>query len=61
VHGHTPQRTGKPDLRPWRLNLDTAAVYGGRLTAAVFDDRQVGPLDFLTDTSDAQPALPLRG
>jgi serine/threonine protein phosphatase 1 len=61
VHGHTPQRTGKPDLRPWRLNLDTAAVYGGRLTAAVFDDRQVAPLAFLTDTSDAQPALPLRG
>jgi len=49
VHGHTPQRTGKPDLRPWRLNLDTAAVYGGRLTAAVFDDAQRDPIAFLTD------------
>jgi serine/threonine protein phosphatase 1 len=55
VHGHTPQRTGRPDLRSWRLNLDTAAVYGGRLTAAVFDDNQTGPLAFVTDDSDAQP------
>jgi len=55
VHGHTPQRTGKPDLRSWRLNLDTAAVYGGRLTAAVFDGGQAGPLAFLTDMSDARP------
>ena len=55
VHGHTPQRTGKPDLRTWRLNLDTAAVYGGRLTAAVFDDINAGPIAFLTDQGDAQP------
>lgn len=55
VHGHTPQRSGIPELRPWRLNLDTAAVYGGRLTAAVFDDTQTGPLAFLTDQSDVQP------
>ena len=55
VHGHTPQRTGKPDLRRWRLNLDTAAVYGGRLTAAVFNDEQLGPIAFLTDQSDAKP------
>jgi serine/threonine protein phosphatase 1 len=58
VHGHTPQRNGKPDLRPWRLNLDTAAVYGGRLTAAVFDDSHAGPLAYLTDESDARPAQP---
>ena len=61
VHGHTPQRNGRPDLRPWRLNLDTAAVYGGRLTAAVFDDERTGPTAFLTDQSDAQPvAAPAR-
>jgi Calcineurin-like phosphoesterase len=56
VHGHTPQRSGKPELLPWRLNLDTAAVYGGRLTAAVFDDSQTEPLAYITDRSDAQPA-----
>lgn len=41
VHGHTPLKNGRPDIRPNRLNLDTAAVYGGPLTAAVFegDDR----------------------
>jgi len=55
VHGHTPQRAGKPDLRTWRLNLDTAAVYGGRLTAAVFDEINAGPIAFLTDQGDAQP------
>ena len=49
VHGHTPQQSGMPDLRPHRLNLDTAAVMGGPLTAAVFDDAGAEPLDFVTD------------
>jgi serine/threonine protein phosphatase 1 len=40
VHGHTPLPAGVPDLRGNRLNLDTGAVYGGPLTAAVFDDTQ---------------------
>src|SRR5262245_33490225 len=35
VHGHTPLTTGRPDQRPNRLNIDTAAVFGGPLTAAV--------------------------
>jgi len=48
VHGHTPLRTGTPDLRKRRLNLDTAAVIGGPLTAAVFDDTRPEPLEFLT-------------
>lgn len=47
VHGHTPLKTGKPDIRPNRLNLDTAAVYGGPLTAAVFDNSSTGPESFL--------------
>jgi len=47
VHGHTPQMTGAPDLRNNRLNLDTAAVFGGPLTAAVFDDTRVAPLRIL--------------
>lgn len=47
VHGHTPLLDGKPDLRSNRLNVDTAAVFGGHLTAAVFDDTQTAPLSFL--------------
>lgn len=41
VHGHTPVR--EPELRPNRINLDTGAVYWGRLTAMVFhgDRREV--------------------
>jgi len=49
VHGHTPVETGQPDLRPNRVNVDTGACYGGPLTAAVFDDRSVGPFAFITD------------
>jgi serine/threonine protein phosphatase 1 len=51
VHGHTPQRDGRPDVRPWRINLDTAAVYGGRLTAAIFDDSRRDPIALLNDLS----------
>lgn len=48
VHGHTPLMTGIPDFRGNRLNIDTAAVFGGPLTAAVFDDVRTPPLAFLT-------------
>jgi serine/threonine protein phosphatase 1 len=44
VHGHTPLESAAPDLRSNRLNLDTAAVFGGRLTAAVFTDGQTEPI-----------------
>ena len=47
VHGHTPLHTDLPDQRPNRLNLDTGAVYGGPLTAAVFTDEATAPLRFL--------------
>jgi len=46
VHGHTPLRNGLPEFRPNRLNIDTGAAYGGPLTAAVFSDAQVNPIDF---------------
>ena len=47
VHGHTPHTGGVPDLRSNRLNLDTAAVFGGPLTAAAFVGRQRDPIGFL--------------
>jgi serine/threonine protein phosphatase 1 len=49
VHGHTPQISGHPDLCRRRVNIDTGAVIGGPLTAAVFDDTRPEPLGFLTD------------
>jgi len=51
VHGHTPTESGAPDLRSNRLNLDTGAVYGGPLTAAVFNDRDRDPIGFIQSTS----------
>jgi serine/threonine protein phosphatase 1 len=50
VHGHTPVVTGRPDLRANRLNLDTAAVFGGPLTAAFFTGDVTEPAGFLDDT-----------
>lgn len=47
VHGHTPQKTGRPDLRRFRSNLDTACVFGRSLTAAVFTDESAAPTDVL--------------
>lgn len=47
VHGHTPLASARPELRHNRLNLDTAAVFGGPLTAAVFDDAQTGPIKYV--------------
>lgn len=47
VHGHSPQRNGRPEIRRFRTNLDTAAVYGGALTAGVFSDTQGPPVKFL--------------
>jgi serine/threonine protein phosphatase 1 len=47
VHGHTPLVDGVPDLHGNRLNLDTGAVFGGPLTAAVFDEAQTEPVEFL--------------
>jgi serine/threonine protein phosphatase 1 len=47
VHGHTPLDRDEPDLRVNRLNLDTGAVFGGPLTAAVFTDTETNPVAFL--------------
>jgi len=49
VHGHTPQHSHVPHFLPNRLNLDTVAVLGGPLTAAMFDEKTTGPLAFITD------------
>jgi serine/threonine protein phosphatase 1 len=45
VHGHTPVR--KPDVQSNRINIDTALVFGGRVTAEVFDDFQAEAVDSL--------------
>ncbi|RLQ88357.1 metallophosphoesterase [Notoacmeibacter ruber] len=42
VHGHTPQASN-PSSRGNRTNVDSGAVFGGPLSAAVFDDDQPGP------------------
>jgi serine/threonine protein phosphatase 1 len=47
VHGHTPTRNGRPDLQPNRLNIDTGAVFGGPLTAAIFVRERREPIGFI--------------
>jgi serine/threonine protein phosphatase 1 len=51
VHGHTPIRTGFPDLRHNRVNLDTGAAFGGPLTAAVFTPTETRPSHFIQAVS----------
>jgi serine/threonine protein phosphatase 1 len=52
VHGHTPIRNGSPDQRSNRLNIDTGAVFGRSLTAAVFTDEEINPERFLAAGPD---------
>lgn len=47
VHGHTPTDDGEPNLRANRVNVDTGAVFGGPLTAAVFDEDETMPVGFI--------------
>lgn len=48
VHGHTPWEDG-PIILDGRANLDTGAVWTGRLVVAVFDDAVAGkPVELLT-------------
>ena len=42
VHGHTP--APEPEVRSNRINVDTGAVRGGKLTCAVLEGDQVGLL-----------------
>lgn len=53
VHGHSPTlflpgATRTPHILPHRCNLDTGAVYGGPLSAAVFSDKQATPIAIVT-------------
>lgn len=53
VHGHSPTlllpgASRTPHVLPHRCNLDTGAVYGGPLSAAVFSDEQATPIAILT-------------
>jgi len=58
-YGHAPQKSGNPVLHSHALGLDTGAVFGGRLTAAVveWNEREVldnGTTNFVVATG-AEP------
>jgi serine/threonine protein phosphatase 1 len=57
VHGHSPTlrlpgASRTPHVLLHRCNLDTGAVYGGPLSAAVFSDEQAAPIAILTTDSE---------
>jgi len=43
VFGHTPQRKGRPLLQRNKIGIDTGAVFGGPLTAGIFDPQAHAP------------------
>lgn len=48
VHGHTPDMNN-PVTVGNRTNVDSAAVFGGKLSCAVFDDSKAGgPIEFMS-------------
>lgn len=46
IFGHTVQRRG-PLIQPNKIGIDTGAVYGGRLTAAVLDPEHPDRVEFV--------------
>lgn len=55
VHGHTPTSDKNPDLRKNRVNVDTNASRGGPLTAAVFNNRAVSPIGYISNLEGFRP------
>jgi serine/threonine protein phosphatase 1 len=47
VFGHTPQRSGRPLVQTNKIGLDTGAVFGGPLTAGIFDPDGAEPVTFI--------------
>lgn len=61
VHGHTPTKDARPDLRPNRLNLDTGAGFGRVLTAAAFNELDALPDFFISHLGEiTKPPQPER-
>jgi hypothetical protein len=56
-YGHQPLKSGLPVLHPHAMGLDTGAVFGGRLTAAVVDtgDLSVRPVTMLSPGGGVGP------
>jgi serine/threonine protein phosphatase 1 len=52
VHGHTPTASHRPELLANRLNLDTGAGWGRKLSAAAFHDGKSRPVAFLNDLGE---------
>lgn len=50
VHGHQPQKAGRPVVTENRVSMDTGAVFTGRLSAVVID-RESDQLEFFAATA----------
>lgn len=49
VHGHSPYHSVNRNIQrtPYRMNIDTAACFGGHMTAMIFNDEQRDPEAFI--------------
>lgn len=47
VHGHTPQVSGHPEIRPNRINLDTCCFGTGILCCAIFGPDEPGAIGLM--------------
>lgn len=45
IHGHTPTRNFVPEAKPNRINIDTGAFFGGRLSALLLPEGEVIAVD----------------
>lgn len=51
VHGHTPRKPWRVDVKPNRINVDSGAAWGGPLSCAVLGDHLLEILQVCPDAS----------
>ena len=59
IHGHTPVRSGKPEVSENRVDIDTGIFFTGKLTCAVLDPHKK-TMEFFQVNRDETEAYPVQ-